>query len=551
MRKFAALGLSAAVVLSLAIAPSAQAKVKVTKPAAPTVVSISSSPVKKGKVNITVSIVLPTNTGGAKITGSKVSAGAKSCTITQTKTSCTIKGITNGKALNVIAQTKNKKGFSARSVGIRYVAGAAAFSAAVTPAAPTVVSISSSPVKKGKVNVTFAITLPTNTGGAKITGSKVSAGAKSCTITQTKTSCTIKGITNGKALNVIAQTKNKKGFSAKSVGIRYVAGAAAFSAAVTPAAPVVSVVTATPTVNAVISSATIGGLDVPIPGASVDTSVSSGVGYTASVTWSGALTSDNKLKSNTQYTATISLTATAGYTLTGVAANFFTVAGANSVTNGANSGVVTAVFPSVVYSVGGIGPAGGIIFMTPSTQGGLGGDSYYEAAPTGWGNGIAVNPSITIDGISFAAEITGTSTTDPQLRWCNNPTATVGVTSTAIGTGKANTAAIVSGGDVNCTLGAGFTADGYTSTGATPYSDWFLPSFDEINQLCRYAGEAAQSTEPCSNSGSLRVGFVAASFGSSSEYNPSQKWIQSFATAGSGGGSKGATSYIRPVRSFQ
>jgi len=138
MKKFAALGLSAAVVLSLAIAPSAQAKVKVTKPAAPTVASIFSSPVKKGKVNITFAITLPTNTGGAKITGSKVRAGGKSCTIKRTKTSCTIKGITNGKALNVIAQTKNKKGFGARSVGIRYVAGAGAFSAAVIPAAPVV-----------------------------------------------------------------------------------------------------------------------------------------------------------------------------------------------------------------------------------------------------------------------------------------------------------------------------------------------------------------------------------------------------------------------------
>jgi surface protein len=145
MRKLAALGLSAAVVLSLAIAPSAQSAVlsavKVSKPAAPTVVSISSSPVKKGKVNITVSIALPTKTGGAKITGSKVWVGAKSCTITQTKTSCTIKGIKNGKALSVHAHTKNKKGFGAKSVTVRYRAGAAAYpavvvSAPVIPAAP-------------------------------------------------------------------------------------------------------------------------------------------------------------------------------------------------------------------------------------------------------------------------------------------------------------------------------------------------------------------------------------------------------------------------------
>jgi hypothetical protein len=392
--------------------------------------------------------------------------------------------------------------------------------------------------------------LPTKTGGAKITGSKVSAGGKSCTIKQTKTSCTIKGIKNGKALSVRAQTKNKKGFGAKSVTVRYRAGAAAYPAVVV-SAPVIPAAPGPPAPDppappTLITTAAIAGIDVPTPGSTPDTTVSSGAGYTASVTWSGALTSDNKLKSNTQYTATISLTATAGYTLTGVAANFFTVAGANSVTNGANSGVVTAVFPGVVYSIGNTGPAGGIIFMTPSTRvSGLGGDSYYEAAPTGWGNGIAVDTS------TSTPEITGTSTTDPQLRWCDNTTATVGVTGTAIGTGKANTAAIVSGGDVNCTLGAGFTADRYTSTGATPYSDWFLPSLDELNQLCRYARDEAQSTNDCSSSGSLRAGFVAAYFGSSSENGPTFLWIQTFAGSSTGGGAKGATSYIRPVRSFQ
>ncbi|MEA5038837.1 MAG: S-layer homology domain-containing protein, partial [Clostridiaceae bacterium] len=49
---------------------------------------------------------------------------------------------------------------------------------------------------------------------------------------------------------------------------------------------------------------------------------------------------------STSYTATITLTAKAGYTLTGVAADFFTVAGADSVSNSIDSGVITAVFPA-------------------------------------------------------------------------------------------------------------------------------------------------------------------------------------------------------------
>lgn len=64
--------------------------------------------------------------------------------------------------------------------------------------------------------------------------------------------------------------------------------------------------------------------------------------YTATISWSGTPTS---FAGNTIYTATIIITPKTGYTLTGVAENFFTVAGATTVTNSINSGVVTAVFP--------------------------------------------------------------------------------------------------------------------------------------------------------------------------------------------------------------
>jgi len=50
----------------------------------------------------------------------------------------------------------------------------------------------------------------------------------------------------------------------------------------------------------------------------------------------------------THYTATITLTPKTGYTLEGVAANFFTVAGAAPVSNSANSGIITAEFPVAV-----------------------------------------------------------------------------------------------------------------------------------------------------------------------------------------------------------
>jgi uncharacterized repeat protein (TIGR02543 family) len=101
---------------------------------------------------------------------------------------------------------------------------------------------------------------------------------------------------------------------------------------------------ATLTVNpAVIDIAAILGVTPPVRGAAPVTAITETTQYTGTVTWSPA---DNPFKSGTVYTATITLTPKSGYTLAGVAANFFTVAGATSVSNAADSGVVTAVFPA-------------------------------------------------------------------------------------------------------------------------------------------------------------------------------------------------------------
>ena len=93
----------------------------------------------------------------------------------------------------------------------------------------------------------------------------------------------------------------------------------------------------------VISLAAIAGITAPVTGATPVTTTTAGTGYTGTVSWSG---SPVTFAVATTYTATITLTATSAYTLTGVTANFFTVAGATSVTHSANSGVITAVFPS-------------------------------------------------------------------------------------------------------------------------------------------------------------------------------------------------------------
>lgn len=65
--------------------------------------------------------------------------------------------------------------------------------------------------------------------------------------------------------------------------------------------------------------------------------------FTGTVAWSPSAVAFNYA---TVYTAAITLKAKVGYTFDGVAENFFTAAGAASVSNAANSGVVTAVYPA-------------------------------------------------------------------------------------------------------------------------------------------------------------------------------------------------------------
>ena len=99
-----------------------------------------------------------------------------------------------------------------------------------------------------------------------------------------------------------------------------------------------------PITDATIRIAAIPGVTAPVTG---ETPVSEGTEtdeYTVtSVTWTP---DDVSFASDTAYTAMITLTPKTGYILAGVTANFFKVAGATSVINSADSGIVTAVFLS-------------------------------------------------------------------------------------------------------------------------------------------------------------------------------------------------------------
>ena len=92
-----------------------------------------------------------------------------------------------------------------------------------------------------------------------------------------------------------------------------------------------------------INSTTITGVAAPEPGRYPVTAISGSSQYSGTVTWSPEV--KGTFAPTTRYTATITLTPRNGYTLLGINDNNFTVAGAESSSNNANSGIITAIFP--------------------------------------------------------------------------------------------------------------------------------------------------------------------------------------------------------------
>lgn len=92
-----------------------------------------------------------------------------------------------------------------------------------------------------------------------------------------------------------------------------------------------------------ITIAAISGVRIPKAGETPATTVTATDEFTGTITW---LPVHEKFEPDVSYTAKITLTPKGSFTVTGVAANFFTVAGATSVTNSKDSGIITAVFPA-------------------------------------------------------------------------------------------------------------------------------------------------------------------------------------------------------------
>jgi streptogramin lyase len=103
----------------------------------------------------------------------------------------------------------------------------------------------------------------------------------------------------------------------------------------------------------------------PVMGATPSTAAINQAQYSGTVAWyesDGITAVTGSFAESTVYVAKVTLAAKAGYTFTGVAPNSFTYTGATSVTNAADSGIVTITFPATaditLPTVTGVTPAG-------------------------------------------------------------------------------------------------------------------------------------------------------------------------------------------------
>jgi hypothetical protein len=133
--------------------------------------------------------------------------------------------------------------------------------------------------------------------------------------------------------------------------------------------------------------------------------------------------------------------------------------------------------------------------------------------------------------------------TSDGIIWYNGSWTTTGATGTVLGTGQANTNAIIANQGATETDYAAGLARAYRGGG---YTDWFLPSKDELNLM--YTNKATINTTAAANGGS---NFTIYTYWSSTEYDNYLAWKLTFSSGYLGfNGGKYSTFAMRAVRAF-
>jgi len=212
------------------------------------------------------------------------------------------------------------------------------------------------------------------------------------------------------------------------------------------------------------------------------------------------------------------------------------------------SGLASAtqsVTTSSAYLVGATGPGGGVIYYR-SSSGWTCGQAldekcyYLEVAPPALG--LANWDTDTVNSV--------------RRTWAQNPHQATAVpdfgdrtNAQSIGYGYRNTRLIIDQGNSDSATSAAALAQSFSGGG---FSDWFLPTRNELNEMCKW-----QTASDCGqvvtnqNSASGASGFVQGPYWSSSEFSATDAYSRENRQGGNqGGGAKSSTALVRPIRAF-
>ena len=512
-------------------------------PSAPTIAEIAAA----GSNGVLITYSAPESDGGSTITSYTVTAspGDKSATVTRSASgTINISGLNAATTYSFTITASNLMGRSAPSAPSKTILMASPTITATSAATKTTALITYSPPQSDGVALITSYTATATPSGESATVTRSGSGT-----------ITISNLTYGESYSFTISAITNTGITLTSTATR------ALLMALVPGAPTIT------------SASACGGGCVQIfftpPTTDGGATISS---YTATASPSGAnttitdITSRNfiftGLQSGTDYTFTITANNSVGKSLPSEPSAKVRTHSAAAAAAAAPAAVTCANGGSCI--VGDRGPGGGIVYYVSASYFTSAGSTcnttckYLEVAPATWQSA----------GVSVADDIT--------YAWSSNMSSTTGQNITTASTeGLAINSAFEK---LNWKIGQGFyntsvmkvalaTSAAWTAVHAYAATDssagqWFLPSMNELNELCKYArGQTTGNPKvACDGSGNLKTG-TANEFGgfvddgydlywSSTEWSAAYARVQSFVDGGLNLRLKHFGSHVRPIRAF-